>query len=269
MLEILGLDHAQLAMPAGKESVAREFYSGVLGLDEESKPPNLAARGGVWFRGGALRLHLGVETDFRPARKAHPAILVRGLAALVQKCKAAGFPPVTDEPLEGYDRVYVYDPFGNRIELLEPHGLSALATADHIIGLERAALDRWGKGDPGGFLDLYAADITYFDPMTAARLDGHGAMTDYYRPWIGKIHVARYEIVNPQVVVDGDMALLTYNLVNYDRDSHGVESVGTRWNSTVVYRRHGDTWKSIHSHWSFTRHPAFQQLDPQGREAGQ
>jgi catechol 2,3-dioxygenase-like lactoylglutathione lyase family enzyme len=120
LTEILGLDHVQLAMPAGQESAARAFYSGVLGLIEESKPANLAARGGVWFRGGTLRLHLGVDGDFTPARKAHPAILVRGLAELAAKCNAAGFPPVTDEPLAGFDRIYVFDPFGNRIELLEP-----------------------------------------------------------------------------------------------------------------------------------------------------
>ena len=120
MSEILGLDHVQLAMPAGQESAARAFYSGVLGLIEEPKPANLAARGGVWFRGGALRLHLGVDSDFHAAKKAHPAILVRGLSELAARCQAAGFPPVTDEPLRGYDRVYVFDPFGNRVELLEP-----------------------------------------------------------------------------------------------------------------------------------------------------
>ena len=119
MSEILGIDHVQLAMPARKESIAREFYSSVLGLVEESKPSNLARRGGVWFRGGTLRLHLGVDADFRPARKAHPAILVTGLAELAARCTAAGFPPVTDEPLAGFNRVYVFDPFGNRIELLE------------------------------------------------------------------------------------------------------------------------------------------------------
>jgi hypothetical protein len=89
-------------------------------LIEEAKPANLAARGGVWFRAGGLRLHLGVDADFKPARKAHPAILVRGLSELAARCRAAGFPPVTDEPLAGFDRVYVFDPFGNRIELLEP-----------------------------------------------------------------------------------------------------------------------------------------------------
>lgn len=120
LTEILGLDHVQVAMPPGKEPDARAFYSDVLGLVEEPKPANLARRGGVWFRGGALRLHLGVDADFRPATKAHPAILVRGLAQLAEKCRTAGFPPVTDEPLAGFHRLYVFDPFGNRIELLEP-----------------------------------------------------------------------------------------------------------------------------------------------------
>src|SRR5690349_2020452 len=103
-------------------------------------------------------------------------------------------------------------------------------TADQIIMPERAALDRWGKGDPGGFLELYATDICYFDPITAARIDGHQAMEDYYNPWIGKIQIPRYEMLNPQVVVDGNMALLTYNLVNYILDANGVESVGSSWN---------------------------------------
>ena len=118
-MEVLGLDHVQLAMPAGQEASARAFYVGVIGLSEEPKPPNLAARGGVWFRAGTLRLHLGIDKDFHAARKAHPAILVRGLSELAARCREAGFPPVTDEPLDGFDRIYVSDPFGNRIEFLE------------------------------------------------------------------------------------------------------------------------------------------------------
>ena len=139
-------------------------------------------------------------------------------------------------------------------------------SAEQILMLERGALDRWGKGDPDGFLELYAPDITYFDPLTATRIDGNQAMVNYYRPWVGKIHVPRYEMLNPHVVVDGNMALLTYNLVNYIRDATGGESVGTRWNSTTVYQRRGDTWKAIHSHWSFTHHPAFQNLTPEASE---
>ena len=146
------------------------------------------------------------------------------------------------------------------------NAIDARTSADQILMLERGALDRWGKGDPGGFLELYAADITYFDPVTATRIDGHPAMTNYYLPWIGKIQISRYEILNPQVVVEGNMALLTYNLVNYSQDAEGLESVGSCWNSTTVYQHRSRTWKAIHSHWSFTRHPAFQNLSPEASE---
>ena len=117
---ILALDHVQLAMPAGEEDKARTFYVGLLGLAEVPKPENLAKRGGVWFEAGSLKLHLGVEAEFRPAKKAHPALLVRNLPALLAAATTAGYPPVTDEPLPGYTRAYLADPFGNRIELLEP-----------------------------------------------------------------------------------------------------------------------------------------------------
>jgi catechol 2,3-dioxygenase-like lactoylglutathione lyase family enzyme len=118
--QVHGLDHVQLAMPAGKETLAREFYSGLLGLAEVRKPANLAKRGGAWFESGTLRVHLGVEADFRPAKKAHPAFLVQHLASLVQHLQRAGVAVATDEPLDGFSRIYVSDPFGNRIELLEP-----------------------------------------------------------------------------------------------------------------------------------------------------
>ena len=121
-MRVYALDHVQLAMPRGAEEQARAFYAGVLGLREVPKPPNLAARGGAWFASEGLSLHLGVEDDFRPARKAHPALLVQGLAELAAHCEAHGHPVTRDEPLEGYDRVYVADPFGNRIELMERLG---------------------------------------------------------------------------------------------------------------------------------------------------
>jgi catechol 2,3-dioxygenase-like lactoylglutathione lyase family enzyme len=119
-MTIVALHHVQLAMPRGQEDAARAFYCGVLGFVESPKPPHLAVRGGAWFRAGAAEVHLGVEAEFRPAKKAHPALLVHGLSELAARCVAAGFPVVADEPLPGYDRVYVADPFGNRIELLEP-----------------------------------------------------------------------------------------------------------------------------------------------------
>lgn len=116
------IDHVQLAMPPGGEQSARGFYSDVLGLPEKPKPPNLAKRGGCWFESDAVKIHLGVEPGFRPAKKAHPALLVTDLPSLVRRMSEAGVEIVDDEPLEGYDRVYAYDPFGNRLELLEPKG---------------------------------------------------------------------------------------------------------------------------------------------------
>jgi catechol 2,3-dioxygenase-like lactoylglutathione lyase family enzyme len=113
-IEIRRLDHVQLAMPAGGEDDARAFYAGLLGFAEVPKPERLAGRGGCWFTGGEAKVHLGVDHDFRPARKAHPALVVRGLAALAERLRQADV-AVTD----GEDSAYVDDPFGNRMELLE------------------------------------------------------------------------------------------------------------------------------------------------------
>jgi catechol 2,3-dioxygenase-like lactoylglutathione lyase family enzyme len=121
-MTIVKLEHVQLAMPAGGEELARGFYVGLLGLAEVAKPPHLAARGGAWFEHSDVKVHLGVEKDFRPARKAHVAFLVEGVRELAAKLAAAGFEVIDDEPLEGYERVYTADPFGNRIELMERRG---------------------------------------------------------------------------------------------------------------------------------------------------
>ncbi|MGC9369856.1 MAG: VOC family protein [Paracoccaceae bacterium] len=116
----ISLHHVQLAMPAGGEAAARAFYGTLLGLEETPKPPELAARGGAWFEKGALRLHLGVEEDFRPARKAHPALLAEDLPALAERLERAGASVHWDRNLPGFRRFYTADPFGNRIEVLEP-----------------------------------------------------------------------------------------------------------------------------------------------------
>jgi ketosteroid isomerase-like protein len=141
-------------------------------------------------------------------------------------------------------------------------------TQELLLALERRGLDRWGKGDPTGVLDLYADDVTYFDPVAAARIDGREAMRAYYEPWTGRISVPRYEIVNPVVVSSDGLALLSYNLVNYQRDETGKESTGSRWNCTEVYRLDGSQWQIVHSHWSFTQHRAFQNMTPEQSEAG-
>ena len=118
-MAVRGIHHVQLAMPAGGEDVARGFYTGLLSLPERAKPPELAARGGCWFENGAMRLHLGVDPDFRAARKAHPGLLVSDLPGLGARLAAAGHAVTPDDPLDGMARVYVDDPFGNRIELIE------------------------------------------------------------------------------------------------------------------------------------------------------
>jgi catechol 2,3-dioxygenase-like lactoylglutathione lyase family enzyme len=116
------IEHVQLAMPAGREAEAIAFYEGLLDISQVAKPAHLTTRGGCWFERGDLKVHLGVDADFQPARKAHPALLVDDLPTLIERLRSAGVTIVDDEPLEGYHRIYVDDPFGNRIELLEPAG---------------------------------------------------------------------------------------------------------------------------------------------------
>lgn len=117
--EFLGFEHVQLIIPHGEERRAREFYVDVLGFTEIVRPESLGGRGGGWFRNGGVNLHLGSERDFHATTKGHPAWLVPDLASLVARCEAAGHPIEPAVPLPGFDRVHVYDPFGNRLELME------------------------------------------------------------------------------------------------------------------------------------------------------
>ncbi len=110
---VIGIDHVQLAMPVGGEDAARAFYAGLLGVPEAAKPPLQAARGGCWFESGSVRLHLGVEVGFVPARKAHPGLVVDDRGAMVVRLEAAGVAVRWDG-----DQVFVSDPFGNRVELV-------------------------------------------------------------------------------------------------------------------------------------------------------
>ncbi len=119
MAQIIGIDHVQLSMPPGEEERARAFYAGLLGFNEVPKPESLAGRGGAWFEAGAARLHLGAEPDMRPMKKAHPGLLVTGLAEFVARLRSAGVTVSFEPPIPGYNRAHILDPFGNRIELLE------------------------------------------------------------------------------------------------------------------------------------------------------
>jgi len=116
---ILNIDHVQLAMPKGSEESARSFYRDVLGMREIPKPEALAGRGGCWFASGEAHVHLGVEEDFRPAKKAHPALVVEGFDEILAWCESAGLPTKADAEIDGRRRVHLFDPFGNRLELIE------------------------------------------------------------------------------------------------------------------------------------------------------
>jgi len=116
-----------------------------------------------------------------------------------------------------------------------------------VVALERAALERWGKGDPSGFLEICAPDVVYFDPGLERRIDGLDALTRYYEGLRGTVSFERFELINPLVQVVGAAAVLTFNYASYGRG--GAPS---RWNCTEVFRRTDDAWRIIQTHWSYT-----------------
>jgi catechol 2,3-dioxygenase-like lactoylglutathione lyase family enzyme len=118
-MSVIGIDHVQLAMPAGQEEQARAFYRDVLGLPETPKPADMVGRGGCWFESSLVKIHLGVDKDFRPATKAHPGLLVDDLKTVTELCRQRGLETFTAPGIEGYERIFIKDPFGNRIELLQ------------------------------------------------------------------------------------------------------------------------------------------------------
>jgi ketosteroid isomerase-like protein len=138
------------------------------------------------------------------------------------------------------------------IALAAPQAAHAQDLTQQLVKLERGALDRWSKGDTGGYMDLYTDDVSYFDPFTEKRVEGKAAMIERYKPFDGKFSIARYEILNPVAIASGNIAALSFNLVNYNAGPDGKEKVLNRWNCTEIYRRTNGQWKIAHSHWSFT-----------------
>jgi ketosteroid isomerase-like protein len=133
--------------------------------------------------------------------------------------------------------------------------------SEEIITIERSALDRWITFDPEGYLDLYTLDVTYFDPSQESRIDGLEAMRRYYGPikdLKGTIREPRYEMISPKVQAHGEIAILTFKLINYGKRADKPETVLARWNSTEVYTQINGQWKIIHSHWSYIK-PQIQQ----------
>ena len=120
---------------------------------------------------------------------------------------------------------------------------------ENLIAVECAALERWGKGDPSGFIEICAPDVVYFDPYLEKRIDGVNALTQYYKGLWGQVRFDRFELLNPCVQVGGELAVLTFNYASYTGDKK------SRWNCTEVYRQSEGGWKIIQTHWSYTRHP--------------
>jgi catechol 2,3-dioxygenase-like lactoylglutathione lyase family enzyme len=118
-MPILSIDHVQVAIPVASEDRARAFYSGILGFTEIDKPPQMADRKSIWFVAGAVNLHLGIEPEFTPAKRAHPAFVVEGLDKILAACERTGMAAKPDTSFNGFRRVHVFDPFGNRLELME------------------------------------------------------------------------------------------------------------------------------------------------------
>lgn len=128
--------------------------------------------------------------------------------------------------------------------LVAANPTSTTGVAATLLALERGALDRWGQGDPSGFLEISAPQVTYFDPFLRQRMNGLAALTAYYETIRGKIRIDRYEILDPHVEVAGDMAILSFNFVSW------TDQAEQRWNCTEAYRRIGDAWRIVQTHWS-------------------
>lgn len=118
-MAILEIEHVQIAIPIASEQRARAFYCGILGFREIAKPAEMAERKSLWFAAGKVKLHLGIEADFHPAKRAHPAFIVEGLNAILAACERDGVSAKQDNSFQGFRRFHVFDPFGNRLELME------------------------------------------------------------------------------------------------------------------------------------------------------
>lgn len=130
---------------------------------------------------------------------------------------------------------------------------AAQSAPPDVVAMEKAALDRWGKGDPQGYLDIMASEITYFDPTQEKRVDGRDALKKMLEPLTGKIKVARFDMIDPRVQHHGDSALLTFNIVSYVTQPDGKERAAARWNSSELYGRIDGQWRIVHSHWSYIK----------------
>jgi predicted enzyme related to lactoylglutathione lyase/ketosteroid isomerase-like protein len=232
---------------------AARFYRETLGLPQE-----VDSEEWQWaeFNCGSvtLALHGGVKLPGTIAG-GRIALAVADVHAACAELKAKGA-RVVGEPVD-YTvccAVEVLDPDGNTVILhrrangtFGQNSETEDKEAAVVLAMERAALDRWAKGDPSGFLEICAPDVVYFDPTMERRLDGLEGLTRLYEKVRGQVRLTRYELLNPTVQLCGDAAVLTFNFVGESG------SKTNRWNCTEVYRRTPDGWRIIQTHWSFTQ----------------
>lgn len=239
---ITGIDHLQIAAPKGCEAEARRFFGGLLGLEEIDKPEGLRTRGGCWFRLASGQLHIGVEEDFRPARKAHPAFAVQNVEALYDTLVAAGITCIRDEAVPGVRRFYADDPWGNRLEFTESTSTedeNHKAIETHLRSLEESLLRPAVRHDPRTLLGLLADDFCEFG--SSGRI--------FNRQQI--IEVLRAEPTEPSDqfsvhdfrvrMLGGDSAMVTYRAIRHDASSQQVsESL-----RSSLWIKHNRSWKML------------------------
>jgi len=223
----------QVSFPAFELIEPRVQVAGdiaVLTFNFNSSPPDSAGPQIDLDRWHATEVFRRVDGEWRLI-STHWSFTQSLLAELVEAGQATGETPA----FPALDR----DPPSGEIPLL-------------VLQMEQAALDRWGAGDPGGYLDIIADEYTYFDPSLEKRIDDLPAITEYLEPIRGRVRISRYEMLEPYVQTDGTTAVLTFNLKTYGAAEDGSETLGAHWHSTEIYRRSGADWKLISSHWSFT-----------------
>jgi catechol 2,3-dioxygenase-like lactoylglutathione lyase family enzyme/ketosteroid isomerase-like protein len=270
--------HLELvAMIVREYDPAIEFFVNVLGFDLVEDAPALTTDGRAkrWVVVRPPRAQTGILLARADSEEQSSAVgaqfagrvglflRVDDFDATYARLTAAGVEFVRPPRSEPYGRVAVFrDLEGNRWDLLGPlpgspsitfpPTLSNMTEHDDvsrtIIDMEERALDRWGKGDPSGFLEISADDVVYFDPFQERRLNGIAELRELYELIRGRVQIAHFELIDPRVQHAGDMAVLTFNYVAQDTNE------GTsRWNCTEVFRRDGGTWRIIQTHWSFTK----------------
>jgi len=251
--EYVGTEHQLLGLLAERDGVAAGVLDalaidatalaaqidGVIGTGNSAQPPDVPLPHTTRAR-RALELAMAaareLDHDYVGVEHLLLGLLREDTGIAAQALKHAG---VTDEAVLAETR---------RLLGSAPSKRVAAAVAQTIISMERAALERWGRGDPSGFLEISAPDVVYFDPFQERRLNGIEELRALYESIRGTVSVARFELIDPQVQVAGGMAVLTFNYV-----AEGSNEVTSRWNCTEVYRRDGAEWRIIQTHWSITQ----------------